>query len=67
MKSVDDGDVILVTRLDRLARSTRDLLNTLALIGEKKAGFRFLSQHGVVMPVPSLNTMKGDANATPEM
>jgi DNA invertase Pin-like site-specific DNA recombinase len=26
------GDVLLVTRLDRLARSTRDLLNTLAVI-----------------------------------
>lgn len=25
-----EGDVLLVTRLDRLARSTRDLLNTLA-------------------------------------
>jgi DNA invertase Pin-like site-specific DNA recombinase len=24
------GDVLMVTRLDRLARSTRDLLNTLA-------------------------------------
>jgi len=28
-----DGDVLMVTRLDRLARSTRDLLNTLATIG----------------------------------
>lgn len=36
------GDVVLVTRLDRLARSTRDLLNTLATITEKKAGFRSL-------------------------
>jgi DNA invertase Pin-like site-specific DNA recombinase len=26
------GDVMMVTRLDRLARSTRDLLNTLAAI-----------------------------------
>jgi DNA invertase Pin-like site-specific DNA recombinase len=34
------GDVLMVTRLDRLARSTRDLLNTLAAIGDKKAGFR---------------------------
>ena len=34
--------MLLVTRLDRLARSTRDLLNTLALIGERKAGFRSL-------------------------
>src|SRR5947208_15019237 len=33
----------MVTRLDRLARSTRDLLNTLATITEKKAGFRSLA------------------------
>ena len=32
----------MVTRLDRLARSTRDLLNTLAAITAKKAGFRSL-------------------------
>jgi DNA invertase Pin-like site-specific DNA recombinase len=31
-----------VTRLDRLAGSTRDLLNTLAAITGKKAGFRSL-------------------------
>jgi DNA invertase Pin-like site-specific DNA recombinase len=36
------GDVLLVTRLDRLARSTRDLLNVLAAISEKGAGFRSL-------------------------
>src|SRR5271166_2496743 len=33
-------DVLMVTRLDRLARSTRDLLNTLAAITGKKSGFR---------------------------
>jgi DNA invertase Pin-like site-specific DNA recombinase len=37
-----EGDVLMVTRLDRLARSTRDLLNVLALVAEKKAGFRSL-------------------------
>ena len=36
------GDVVTVTRLDRLARSTRDLLNTLAAITGKEAGFRSL-------------------------
>jgi DNA invertase Pin-like site-specific DNA recombinase len=41
--AVDTGDVLMVTRLDRLARSTRDLLNTLAAIGEKRAGFRSLA------------------------
>ena len=35
-------DVLLVTRLDRLARSTRDLLNVLAHIADKGAGFRSL-------------------------
>jgi DNA invertase Pin-like site-specific DNA recombinase len=34
--------VLLVTKLDRLARSTRDLLNTLATIGERGAGFKSL-------------------------
>jgi DNA invertase Pin-like site-specific DNA recombinase len=37
-----EGDVLMVTRLDRLARSTRDLLNTLATISGKGAGFRSL-------------------------
>jgi hypothetical protein len=32
----------MVTRLDRLARSTRDLLNTLAVITDKQAGFKSL-------------------------
>ncbi len=38
-----EGDVLLVAKLDRLARSTRDLLNTLAAIGDRGAGFRSLS------------------------
>ena len=39
---LEAGDVLTVTRLDRLARSTRDLLNTLAIITGKKAGFQSL-------------------------
>jgi len=39
-RQLDAGDVPMVTRLDRLARSTRDLLNSLAAITGKKAGFR---------------------------
>jgi DNA invertase Pin-like site-specific DNA recombinase len=35
---------LMVTRLDRLARSTRDLLNTLAAITRKKAGFKSLGE-----------------------
>jgi DNA invertase Pin-like site-specific DNA recombinase len=33
----------IVTKLDRLARSTRDLLNTLATIGDRGAGFKSLA------------------------
>jgi DNA invertase Pin-like site-specific DNA recombinase len=36
------GDVLMVTRLDRLARWTRDLLNTLVAVTDRKAGFRSL-------------------------
>src|SRR6201992_3800495 len=39
---LEAGDVVVVTRLDRLARSTRDLLNTLAAITDRRAGFRSL-------------------------
>jgi DNA invertase Pin-like site-specific DNA recombinase len=40
---LNEGDVLLVTRLDRVARSTRDLLNVLASISEKGAGFRSIA------------------------
>jgi DNA invertase Pin-like site-specific DNA recombinase len=43
LRTLSAGDVVLVTRLDRLARSTRDLLNTLAAIADKQAGFRSLN------------------------
>jgi DNA invertase Pin-like site-specific DNA recombinase len=42
LKSLGEGDTLLVTRLDRLARSTRDLLNTLDTIAKAGAGFRSL-------------------------
>ena len=42
LDALGPGDVLMVTRLDRLARSTRDLLNTLAAITGKQAGFRSL-------------------------
>src|SRR6266550_2412187 len=42
IRRLESGDVVVVTRLDRLARSTRDLLNVLATIGEREAGFRSL-------------------------
>ena len=43
LKRLDKGDVLVVTRLDRLARSTRDLLNILDTIGKAGAGFKSLA------------------------
>ncbi len=42
IRALGDGDTLLVTRLDRLARSTRDLLNILDTIAKAGAGFRSL-------------------------
>jgi DNA invertase Pin-like site-specific DNA recombinase len=40
--SLGASDVLLVTRLDRLARSTRDLLNTIDAVAKAGAGFKSL-------------------------
>ena len=42
IRRLEPGDVLVVTRLDRLARSTRDLLNVLDEISQRGAGFRSL-------------------------
>jgi DNA invertase Pin-like site-specific DNA recombinase len=42
IKAIAPGDVVVVTRLDRLARSTRDLLNVLAEIVAAGATFKSL-------------------------
>ena len=43
MRRVEAGDMLIVTRLDRLARSTRDLLNILHALAEKGAKFKSLA------------------------
>ena len=43
LRELGEGDTLLVTRLDRLARSTRDLLNILAKITERGATFKSLA------------------------
>jgi DNA invertase Pin-like site-specific DNA recombinase len=43
LRAVQAGDTVVVTRLDRLARSTRDLLNILATLSEKNVGFRSIA------------------------
>ena len=42
LKTIDAGDLVIVTRLDRLARSTRDLLNILDKIAKARATFKSL-------------------------
>src|SRR6516225_128914 len=57
LKRLDTGDVLIVTRLDGLARSTRDFLNILDDIAKRGAGFKSLhdawadttSAHGRLM------------------
>ena len=41
--ALSPGDTLIVTKLDRLARSTRDLLNVLDTVGKAGAGFRSLA------------------------
>ena len=43
LRVISEGDVVLVTWLDRLARSTRDLLNILDAIGKAGAAFKSLA------------------------
>jgi DNA invertase Pin-like site-specific DNA recombinase len=52
LEKLDEGDVLLVTRLDRLARSTRDLLNMLAAITARKAALRSLGDTWADMTTP---------------
>ncbi|MFY9835971.1 MAG: recombinase family protein [Xanthobacteraceae bacterium] len=42
IQALSEGDTLVVCKLDRLARSTRDLLNTLDTIGKAGASFRSL-------------------------
>lgn len=43
LKRLEAGDTLMVTRLDRLARSTRDLLNILDQVQKAGANFRSLA------------------------
>jgi DNA invertase Pin-like site-specific DNA recombinase len=47
LEFVREGDVLLVTRLDRIARSSVDLHNIIAMLEAKGVGFRTTDQAGV--------------------
>jgi DNA invertase Pin-like site-specific DNA recombinase len=71
LAALEAGDVLLVTRQDRLARSTRDLLNVLDAIAKAGAGFRSIADawadtttpHGRLM----LTVLGGLAEFEPEL
>ena len=50
VRKLERGDIVIVTRLDRLARRTRDLLNILDEIGKAGAGFRSIRILGRIPP-----------------
>ena len=52
IRGLEDGDVLMVTRLDRLARSTRDLLNVLNAVAKQGAGFKSLKDTWADTTIP---------------
>jgi DNA invertase Pin-like site-specific DNA recombinase len=44
LDQIRSGDIMVVWKLDRLARSTRDLLNTMETIGEARGKFQSISE-----------------------
>src|SRR5215831_14882796 len=52
IQALGNGDCLVVCKLDRLARSTRDLLNTLATISDRGATFKSLGDPWVDTTTP---------------
>ncbi|MCD7032867.1 recombinase family protein [Metabacillus sp. GX 13764] len=46
VENVSQGDIIVVAKLDRFARSTQDALNTIALLNDKGVGLIVLNMGG---------------------
>jgi DNA invertase Pin-like site-specific DNA recombinase len=56
---VRDGDTLIVTRLDRLARSVGDLFQIIEQLQREGVGFRCLQQSGVDTDTPTGRLMLG--------
>jgi DNA invertase Pin-like site-specific DNA recombinase len=59
LAALGPGDMLVVCKLDRLARSTRDLLNTLAAVGEAGATFKSLGDGWADTTTPHGRTVLG--------
>lgn len=66
LEFVRDGDVLVVTRLDRFARSSVDLHNLLQTLSNKSVGFRCIEQQGVDTTSSSGKLMLGLLGAVAE-
>lgn len=53
MEYIREGDTLIVTKMDRLARSMRDLCNTVNALNDKEIGFRVLDQGGIDTTTPN--------------
>lgn len=52
VQTLQEGDTVVVTRIDRLARSTFDLFGIVRDITQKKRGFTHWRSHGLIrLPV----------------
>src|SRR5262249_12499844 len=60
LKEVQPGDIVVVTRLDRLARSVRDLLNILERFGQDDVGF-------VSLPEKHIDTTSAGGRLVPHI
>ena len=56
-----DKDVVIVTRLDRLARSTKDLLEIAEKLNETEAGLRSLAEPWADTTSPAGRMVRGNA------
>jgi DNA invertase Pin-like site-specific DNA recombinase len=52
LAALESGDMLMVTRLDRLARSTTDLLNVLARLRNAEQALGHSPIHGQTPPRP---------------
>jgi DNA invertase Pin-like site-specific DNA recombinase len=57
LAALGNGDTLVVCKLDRLARSTRDLLNTLAVIADAGASFKSLGDQWADTTTPHRRLM----------
>lgn len=67
VEALDPGDLLLVTRIDRLARSTRDLLNIIHDVKSRGADFQSLAEPWANTDSPTATAMLTIISAVAEL